>query len=277
MTFQKKLEKIQKKNNSLVCVGLDPGLQKIPRHLKKRADPIFEFNKAIIEATHDLVCTYKPNIAFYEAEGIKGLRSLKKTIDLLHKNYPEIPLLLDAKRADIGSTNLGYIKAIFDYFNFDAVTVHPYLGQKAVQPFLEKKDKGIIVLCRTSNPGAGEFQDLVVDHPEFGKLPLYKIVAHQVAKYWNKNNNCGLVVGATYPKELVGVRKIVGKMFFLIPGVGAQGGDIKKTVKAAEGGMFIISSSRGIIYASNRKDFAQKAREETKKLKNLINLYRESR
>jgi len=278
MNFQQKLDKIVKKNNSLVCVGLDSDLSRLPpiifRGSARQAKfPQFEFNKAIIDATYDLVCAYKPNSAFYEAQGEKGIVELKITCDYLRKKYPEIPIILDAKRADIGNTNEGYVKFSFDYLGVDAITIHPYLGREAIEPFLQRKDKGIIILCRTSNPGAGELQDLIVN-----KRPLYKLVAQKVAKNWNKNKNCLLVVGATYPKELKEVRKIVGnEMTFLVPGVGAQGGDLKNTLKyglnSKKRGL-IINSSRGIIFASKEKDFAQRAREEAKKLKNLINYYR---
>jgi len=268
--FQRKLLKIQEKNNSLVCVGLDTDLEKIPKHLLDKADSIFTFNKAIIDTTTDLVCAYKPNIAFYEAQGISGLKSLKKTIDYLRKKYSEIPIILDAKRADIDSTNLGYIKMAFEFLQVDAITLHPYLGKQALMPFLTLKDKFFFILCRTSNPGAGEFQDLRVAP----NLKLYQYLAKKVTKEWNFNHNCGLVVSATYPEELVKIRKIAGKMIFLIPGVGVQGADVEKTVKAAQSGNFLINSSRGIIYASSGRDFAQKAREETVKLRNLINKYR---
>ena len=194
------------------------------------------------------------------------MQSLKKTIDYLQKNYPEIPIILDAKRGDIGHTNSAYIKLIFDYLNVDAVTLHPYLGKESLLPFLSLKDKFFFILCRTSNPGAGELQDLEVKEKK-----LYQYVAEQVVKKWNFNNNCGLVVGATYPEELRIVRKIVGEMLFLIPGVGKQEGDIEKTIKAAEGGPFLINSSRSIIFASSGKDFTEAARKETQKLKEEIN------
>jgi len=272
MKFQEKLDKIVKKNNSLVCVGLDSELTKIPEHLKKKKYPQFEFNKAIIDATHDLVCAYKPNCAFYEAQGEQGIKELKMTCDYLRKKYPDIIIILDAKRADIGNTNEGYAKFIFDYLGVDAVTIHPYLGSEAVKPFLAMVDKGLIILCRTSNPGAAEFQDLLS-----GGKPLYKIVAEKVAGVWNKNNNCLLVVGATYPKEMKEIRKIAGEMTFLVPGVGAQGGDVEATVKAGlnskKAGM-IINSSRAVIFASKGVAFGEKAREEAKKLKEEINKYR---
>lgn len=272
MSFQKKLEKIIKKNNSLVCVGLDSDLSKLPPHLLANPYPQFAFNKAIIDATAQYVCAYKPNSAFYEARGEKGIQELKMTIDYLRNQYPGIVTILDAKRADIGSTNKGYVEFIFDYLGFDSVTLHPYLGKEALQPFLMRTDKGCIILCRTSNPGAGEFQDLVV----VGK-PLYQIVAEKVMHDWNSNDNCLLVVGATYPEELKKIRKIAGDMTFLVPGIGAQGGDIEATMKAGlnskKAGM-IINSSRGIIFASNKNDFAKVAGEEAHKLQLAINKYR---
>jgi orotidine-5'-phosphate decarboxylase len=272
MTFVNKLSLISLKNKSLVCVGLDSQIDKIPQHIKGSEDVQFEFNKQIIDATHDLICAYKPNTAFYEAEGESGIRSLKKTIHYLKDKFPEIPVILDAKRADIGNTNEGYVKFAYDYLCADAITVHPYLGHEAMKPFLDRKDKGVIILCRTSNPGAGELQDLQID-----RTPLYQLLAEKISKEWNDNGNCGLVVGATYPTELAIVRHIVGSMPILIPGIGAQGGDIEKTVNAGvdkKGFNAIINSSRGIIFASYEADFAQKAREETLKLKELINKYR---
>ena len=272
MRFQEKLDSIVKKNNSLVCVGLDSDFDKIPQYLKTKKNPVFIFNKKIIDATHDLVCAYKPNSAFYEAQGAEGINQLKLTCDYLRKNYPSTPIILDAKRADIGNTNKGYIKYAFNYLGVDAITLHPYLGKDAILPFLELKDKGFFILCRTSNKGAGEFQDL-----RFKGKPLYKIIAEHVVKKWNYNNNCLLVIGATYPKELSEVRKLVGNLTFLIPGIGAQGGDIEATIKAglnSKGSGMIVNSSRAIIFASSDKDFAQKARQKTIELRNYINKYR---
>ena len=273
MTFKDKLKAIVEKNNSLVCVGLDSDIDKIPTHIRNNKHPQSTFNKAIIDGTSGLVCAYKPNTAFYEQRGEDGIAALKMTCDYILDKYPEIVIIIDAKRADIGSTNEGYAKFIFDYLGADAVTLHPYLGKEALSPFLERKDKGSIILCRTSNKGAGEFQDLQSD----GK-PLYQIVAEKVSKEWNINDNCALVVGATYPSELNIVRHIVGDGFpLLIPGVGAQGGDVEKTVKAGvdkDGQNAIINSSRGIIFASSGKDFAERAIEETQKLKDLINQFR---
>lgn len=272
MTFQQKLDAIVKKNNSLVCVGLDSDFEKLPEHLKSQQYPQFEFNKAIIDSTHDLVCAYKPNSAFYEARGADGIKELKMTIDYLHTTYPDVVSILDAKRGDMGETTKNYVKYVFDYLGVDAVTLHVYLGQEAQRGFLERKDKGCIFLCRTSNPGAGEVQDLVSNGES-----LYKIIARKIVNEWNTNGNCLLVTGATYPEELAEIRKIVGDMTFLVPGIGVQGGDVEMTVKAGlnswKAGM-IINSSRGIIFASNAIDFSEKARFETKKLRDEINKFR---
>ena len=276
MAFYQKLDGIIQKQNSLVCVGLDSEISKIPAHLQSDKTPQFTFNKAIIDATHDLVCAYKPNSAFYEARGVDGIAELKMTCDYIRQSHPEIVLILDAKRADIGSTNEGYVTYAFDWLGADAITLHPYLGKEALKPFLDRKDKGCIILCRTSNPGAGEFQDLKLDSGNQA-IELYQRVAEKVAKDWNYNGNCGLVVGATYPGELEIVRRIANDLPFLIPGIGAQGGDIEKTVKAGvdeNGRNAIINSSRGIIFVSSGQDFSVRAREETEKLRNEVNLYR---
>lgn len=272
MQFIQKLNKRIDAANSLLCVGLDSSIAKIPAHLQKEQHPQFVFNTAIIEATADLVCSFKLNSAFYEARGVEGMKELKMTYEYIQKNHPEIVTILDAKRADIGSTNEGYVQYIFDYLGSDSVTLHPYLGKEALMPFLKRKDKGCIILCRTSNPGAGEFQDLLIQ-----KEPLYLHVAQFISKQWNENSNCMLVVGATYPEEMKKIRLLVGDMPFLVPGIGAQGGDVEKTVKAgmdsAKRGM-IIHSARGIIFASKGKDFAEKAREEALKLRDEINMLR---
>ncbi len=272
MNIKQKLNFIVEKNNSLVCVGLDSDINKIPSHLKGGEFIQFEFNKQIIDNTHNLVCAYKPNTAFYEARGEQGIKELKMTCDYLKQRYPEILIILDAKRADIGNTNKGYCKFAFEYLNVDAITIHPYLGYEAIKPFLDYRDKGCIVLCRTSNSGAGEFQDLMVN-----EKPLYQIVAEKIRDEWNENNNCMMVVGATYPDELKQIRDICPNITFLIPGIGAQGGNVEKTVKAGidsnKAGM-IINSSRGIIFASDNEDFAIIAKNETEKLKQEINKYR---
>lgn len=290
--FVAKLEKLWAKDN-FVCVGLDPDYSQIPEAAKAKKFEYFPvmaaaptqiglemaaFNRAIVEATHDLVCAYKPNIAFYEAQGEQGWGALARTVRYIKEKYPEIPVILDAKRADIGNTNLGYVKAAFDELGADAITVHPYLGKEALTPFLARKDKGIIVLVRTSNPGAGEFQDLFVSEQiELSSTRLYEYLAREVSKEWNENGNVGIVVGATYPEQLARVRKIVGDIPILIPGVGAQGGEVEATVKAGKdsrGWGMIINSSRGIIFASKGKDFAQAARKATENLREEINKYR---
>ena len=252
-----------KKINSLLCVGLDSDFEKIPERFKKSEFPQFEFNKWIIEETHEFAASFKLNIAFYEARGEQGLKDLKMTVEHLQKNHPDIFLICDAKRADIGNSNTGYVTEIFDYFGFDATTINPYLGQEAVQVFLDRKDKVSIVLCKTSNPGAGEFQDLKFD----GK-PLWQIVAESVSQKWNKNNNCMLVVGATYPEDMKKIREIVGDMTFLTPGPGVQGGSIEKSMKAglnSKGLGLILQSARGVIFSENPKAEAQKLCEEIKK------------
>lgn len=284
--------------SNFVCVGLDSDFDKIPDAVCEICysdgsdveGTIFSFNESIVAATKDIVCAYKPNIAFYEAHGNAGLNALYKTIKHIHKVAPLVPVILDAKRADIGNTNNGYVEFAFDYLGADAITVHPYLGEEALQPFLSRKDKGIFVLCRTSNPGAGELQGIKVLPADTHGFPeemvrgsghgifLYQYVAVRVAQHWNKNSNCGLVVGATYPYELREVRGLVGNMPILIPGIGAQGGDLEKTVLAGRdscGKGIIVNSSRGIIFASEGEDFAEAARRETEKLRNLINQYRQ--
>lgn len=262
-----------------VCVGLDPDLDLLPSSLTqnfitapgKLAQMLYQFNQSIIDSTADLVCAFKPNIAFYEAHGEAGLHALMKTIDYAKVSYPEVTLILDAKRGDIDSTNKGYVKAYFEQMGADAITVQPYLGKEAMQPFLDQKEKGIIVLAKTSNTGAGEFQDLLTGAE---KMPIWSVIAKNVAQEWNSHGNCALVVGASYPHELEKIRQIVGEMPLLIPGIGAQGGDLLATVKAGkntEGRGMIINSSRSIIYASSGDDFAKKARETTLRLRDDIN------
>lgn len=265
----------------LVCIGLDSDMAKLPAVIREEyASPeeaLFIFNRRIIDATADLASAFKPNAAFYEAEGEAGHRALRRTADYLKEHYPDIPLILDAKRADIGNTNEGYVRAVFDEIGADAVTVHPYLGKEALEPFLARKDKGVFVLAKTSNPGSGEFQDLLVDGE-----PLYQRVARNAATGWNGNGNCGLVVGATYPEELKKVRAIVGDMPILVPGIGAQGGDVVATISAGKGKSsfgLVINSSRGILYASHGEDFAEAARTATEVLSGSIRdaLVREDR
>lgn len=274
--FVAKLENRWQLGN-FVCVGLDSDFTKIPQVLKGTTsveDVMAGFNQEIVDATHDLVCAYKLNAAFYEAQGDQGLRALARTVKHIKDNYPDIPVILDAKRADIGSTNNGYVQATFDQLGVDAITVHPYLGREAMKPFLDRKDKGIIVLVKTSNPGADEFQDLLVGKAQ---EPLYRVIARQVANQWNVNGNCAVVVGATYPRELTEVRGIVGDIPILIPGIGAQGGEVEATVNASKDSRtwgMIINSSRGIIFASKGADFAPAARQATEQLRGEINRYR---
>ncbi|PIZ85907.1 orotidine-5'-phosphate decarboxylase [Candidatus Nomurabacteria bacterium CG_4_9_14_0_2_um_filter_32_10] len=261
-----KYNKRVKKVDSLLCVGLDSDFKRIPKRFLNMKFPQFEFNKWIIKETHEYVSAYKSNSAFYEARGDKGIRELKMTIDYLIDKYPDIFMILDAKRADIGNTNNGYVDFIFDWLNFDAVTLHPYLGVEALQPFLDRADKGCIILCRTSNLGAGEFQNL-----EIGNKPLWQIVAEKVSGDWNKNENCMLVVGATYPKEMQKIRSLVGNMIILVPGIGAQGGSVKEVMNAgldSDGLGLIINSSRGIIFSDNPREEAKKLCEEIRKYKN---------
>lgn len=272
MDFLNNLKQAIKKNGSLLCIGLDTDKNKIPKYLLETEDPVFEFNKAVIDATHDLVCTYKTNIAYYASEGIEGLTTLKKTIDYIHKQYPDIPVILDAKRADVGSTSIQYAKEVFDVLHSDAVTVNPYFGLDSLEPFLEYKDKGIIVLCKTSNPGAYEFQDLLVDNE-----PLYIKVAKKIVEWNKKYQNCLMVVGATWPEELGKIREITKDMFFLVPGIGTQGGDLEKTLKfglTKEKSGLIIHVARAILYANSTLEFATKAREKAMEFKMNINQYR---
>lgn len=271
-TFISKLEHCWQQGN-FVCVGLDSDYEQLPVAVKRSGsieEAVFVFNREIIDATHDLVCAYKPNAAFYEAQGEAGLRALMRTVYYIRETYPAIPVILDAKRADIGSTNAGYVAAAFDMLGVDAITVHPYLGKEALAPFLARKEKGIIVLAKTSNPGSGEFQNMLVGEAQ---EPLYQVVAHHVAQNWNENGNCAVVVGATYPAELQKVRAIVGDMPILIPGIGVQGGGIAATVRAgrdSRGWGMIINSSRGIIYTSKGENFAEAARKTTEQLRDEI-------
>ncbi len=255
-----KFEERAKKINSLVCVGLDSDFSKLPERFLKMSESQFEFNKWIIEETAEFTASYKLNSAFYEARGEKGIHELKLTMEFLQKNHPDIFTILDAKRADIGNTNNGYVASIFDWLGFDAVTLHPYLGSEALKPFLDRKDKCSIILCRTSNPGAPEFQDLKVE----GK-PLWEIVAENVSKKWDKNKNCMLVVGATYPEEMKKIRQIAPEITFLIPGVGAQGAMVSDFIPAglnSKGLGCIIHSARAIIFSDNPKKEAERLRDE---------------
>lgn len=251
--------------NSLVCVGLDTDAERLPTAFQSEPEPQFAFNRWIIDQTHAYAAAFKLNIAFYEARGEAGWRELRLTADYLRANYPEVMTICDAKRADIGSTNEAYVRAIFDDLGFDAITLHPYVGHEALAPFLSRTDKVSIILCRTSNPGAGELQDL-----SSGGKPMWQIVAERVSRVWNANGNCMLVVGATYPDELRQIRAAAGEMTFLVPGIGAQGGSVQETIAAGinkAGKGLIINSSRAIIFASEPAEAARS-------LRDSINQYR---
>jgi len=261
MTTQQLTQQIHKKK-SFLCIGLDVDLNKIPKHLLETEDPIFEFNKAIIDATHDLTVSYKPNTAFYEAYGIKGWQSLEKTIQYINQNHPEIFTIADAKRGDIGNTSSMYAKAFFEDLNFDSVTVAPYMGKDSVEPFLAFENKHTIMLALTSNEGAFDFQTLNINGTE-----LYKTVI-ETSKTWKNSENLMYVVGATKAEYFTEIRKIIPNNFLLVPGVGAQGGSLSEVCKygLSENIGLLINSSRGIIYASSEKDFAAKARAEALKI-----------
>ena len=270
VTFIEQLAGAWQANDSLLCVGLDPDSQRMPAHLQGQPDAIFQFCKAIIDATADLACAFKPQIAYFAA--LRAEDQLEAICHYLRQTYPQIPVILDAKRGDIGSTAERYALEAFDRYGADAVTLNPYLGHDSVQPFLDHVDKGVVLLCRTSNRGAGDFQDL-----DCGGRPLYQRVAETVARDWNGNGNCLLVVGATWPRELAEVRALAGDIPFLVPGIGAQGGDVQAVVKAgktASGDGLVISSSRAILYAGGGDDFADAARAAAQDLRDTINLYR---
>ena len=261
MTTQQLVNQIKKKK-SFLCIGLDVDLNKIPKYLLKEEDPIFAFNKAIIDATHHLCVAYKPNTAFYEAYGIKGWQALEKTINYLNENHPEIFTIADAKRGDIGNTSTMYAKAFFEDLAFDSVTVAPYMGKDSVEPFLAFKNKHTIMLALTSNQGAFDFQTLSVNNQE-----LYKKVL-EVSKTYKNSENLMYVVGATKAEFLADIRKIIPNSFLLVPGVGAQGGNLQEVCKygmSKDIGL-LINSSRGIIYASNQNDFAKAAAIKAKEL-----------
>ena len=262
-SFLDKLLAAANRNDSLLCVGLDPDPDRLPEI------PVAEFNRAVIEATQDLVCAYKPNLAFYEALGVDGWRALEATL----KAIPDhIPVIGDGKRGDIGNTATAYARALFETWGFDAATVNPYLGRDSLEPFTRYKDKGVFIVCRTSNPGARDLQDLTLAGDSTGVRPLYQQVA-LMATEWNAFGNIGLVVGATYPEELRIVRDLCPDMPILIPGVGAQSGQLEASVQAgvdARGQRAIINASRQVLYASQGPDFAQAARAEAIRLRNAI-------
>ena len=274
--FTQQLARVWETNDSLLCVGLDPEIERFPPQIAASPSPIFQFNKAVIDATHDLVCAYKPQFAHYAAYEAED--QLERTIDYVHRTYPGIPVILDGKRGDVGNTAERYAIEAFERYGADAVTVNPYLGGDSLEPFLRHADKGVVILCRTSNPGARDLQDL-----EVGTRRLFHVVAELAAARWNGNGNCALVVGATYPSELAEVRRIVGEMPLLLPGVGAQGADVAQAVmngQTAKGTGLMVSSSRAILYGSQRAagaDFAAGARAAAEALRREINASRTRR
>jgi orotidine-5'-phosphate decarboxylase len=276
-TFAARVNEAADRANSLVCVGLDPDFNRFPAHLRELGpkDAIIRFNQAIIDATRDLVCAYKPNLAFYLAYGVPGIEALVETRAMIP---PEIPAILDCKAGDVGSTAAAYAHGFFDEWKFDAVTVNPFLGEDSLAPFLAYPDRGVIVICKTSNPGSGEWQDLVVG--EHGGEPLFLKLAERVARWGNDYPaSVGLVVGATYPEQLAQVRSRCPKLPILLPGIGAQAGDIEAAVANgldAQGGGLIVTASRSIIYAGGGADFAERAREAALKMRDSVNAVRAS-
>ncbi len=263
--FVERLNHARNVTNSLVCVGLDPDLDRFPEHLKSEGDAVYEFNRAVIEQTSDLVSAYKLNVAFYEVMGSKGYEVLERTLTIIPEG---VVVICDCKRGDMGNSARMYARALFEHFDFDAVTVNPYQGRDAVQPFLDYTDRGVFILCLTSNQSAREFQYLPVNGH-----PLYLEVA-RVAQSWNTARNAGLVVGATQAESLAGIRDVAPDMPLLIPGIGAQGGDLVSVIREgadSKGGGLLINSSRGILYASDGLDFAEAAREATIRLRDEIN------
>ena len=268
--FLPRLWAAARRHESLVCVGLDPEPDRFPAIVRGLPRAIFEFNRRIIDATAEYACCFKPQFAHYAALGAED--QLLDTIRYIHEKHPGLPVILDSKRGDIGSTAARYARESFERYGADAVTVNPYLGFDSVEPYLQCRDRGVIILCRTSNPGARDFQDL-----ESGGKRLYRHVAERVAAHWNGAGNCMLVIGATYPQELAEIRAAVGDLPFLVPGVGAQGGDVAAAVRAgrtADGLGLVLNSSRGILYASDGADFDTAARAATRALRDEINRYR---
>jgi orotidine-5'-phosphate decarboxylase len=274
MSFTEKLSSAWQTQDSLLCVGLDPDVSRLPVHLQAQADGIYAFCKAIVDATADAACCFKPQIAYFAA--LRAEDQLEALCTYIKSRYPHLPVVLDAKRGDIGATAEQYAREAFERYGADAVTVNPYMGSDSIAPYLEWHDRGVIVLCRTSNPGGSDLQFLQV-----GNQPLYQYVARLVAEKWNRNGQCGLVVGATFPDELAQVRAIVGDMPLLVPGIGAQGGDIAATVAAGRtrnGAGMMINSSRAILYAKPRaesdEDYAQCARRAAFETRDAINSHR---
>jgi orotidine-5'-phosphate decarboxylase len=270
MHFHDMLQQRWRQQDTLVCVGLDPEPANFPVHLRDTPDAVYDFCRAIVDATADAVCAFKPQIAHFAA--LRAEESLERLIAHIHAKHPGVPVILDAKRGDIGSTAQHYASEAFDRYKADAVTLNPYLGRDSVQPFLDHADKGVILLCRTSNLGGADFQAL-----DCGGQPLYLRVAETIAKDWNTHGNCALVTGATWPEEIRRVRALVGDMPLLVPGIGAQRGDVEAVMSAGrtiDGTGLMISSSRGIIYAGSDEHYAQAARTAADELRQAINRYR---
>ncbi|MDB5800015.1 MAG: pyrF [Rhodocyclales bacterium] len=275
MSFIQNLQAAWAHNNSLLCVGLDPDLAKFPAHLREDPDAIYQFCTAIVDATADLVCVFKPQIAYFAGESAE--EQLEALIDYIHLNYPHIPVILDAKRGDIGATAAQYAREAFERYQADALTVNPYMGFDSIEPYLAYPDCGLIVLCRTSNPGGSDLQNLEVRVDAKEGKKLYQHVAQLVAEKWNPHGQAALVVGATFPQELTDVRKLVGDMPLLVPGIGAQGGDVQATVSAGKtvaGAGLMISASRSILYAGKGEDFAEAARKVALATRDEINSHR---
>ncbi|HAY26016.1 MAG TPA: orotidine-5'-phosphate decarboxylase [Candidatus Accumulibacter phosphatis] len=272
MNFMHALTSAWNDRNSLLCVGLDPDAGRLPAHLKGKPGAILQFCTAIVDATADLVCCFKPQIAYFSA--CRAEEELEALIAHIHSRHPAIPVILDAKRGDIGSTAEQYAIEAFERYQADAVTINPYLGRDSVAPYLAYRDKGVILLCRTSNPGGSDLQFLDV-----GGEKLYERLARLVSKEWNENGQCGLVVGATFPQEIARVRALTGNMPLLVPGVGAQGGDVAATVAAgctSSGNGLMINSSRAILYAGSGEDYAEASRVVARETRDAINRYRPS-
>jgi len=272
MHFMQSLHQSWQRNHSLVCVGLDPEPAKFPAHLRDQPDAVYTFCRAIVDATADLACAYKPQIAHFAA--LRAEEALERLIAHIHEAHPGIPVILDAKRGDIGSTAQHYASEAFERYQADAVTLNPYLGRDSIQPFLDRADKGVILLCHTSNPGAADLQDLLVESTGGERLPLYQHLARTIARDWNAHGNCALVTGATWPEQLAEVRALVGDMPLLVPGIGAQGGDVEAVLRhgrTADGTGLMISSSRAILYAGKGEDFAAAARNAAETLRDQIN------
>lgn len=276
VNFLQKLNAAWERHDSLLCVGLDPDVKRFPACLQGKQDAIFSFCRAIIDETADVVCAFKPQIAYFHAERAED--QLEAVCAYIREKYPHIPLILDAKRGDIGATAEQYAREVFERYKADAVTLSPYMGFDSVEPYLQYKEKGAIILCRTSNPGGSDLQFLHVD--EAGRpVPLYQHVARLVAEKWNINGQCALVVGATFPHELAEVRSMIGDMPLLVPGIGAQGGDIQATVAAGrtdDGKGMMINSSRAVLYAgvAENEAFAKRSRQVAERTRDEINRYR---